>query len=249
VIVRAAIVAGLLAMPAAHAEHLDQRTQETRTVLYYHVPDEALARVLPQGWHPAAIIAGPARGANLTVNLSEQISATTADGKVAGDARGRALTLSARVRDDASADDRAMVLFGITTGSDAPGPYGTHHLGTVALDRMAVTGSTGPTQAAEHWDAKTGDGDRFELTLRWTRGDVVPGHVDQQTRSSLHPKFYRIYKIDSFSDVVRSEAGQVDHAGTVQAGSAGRVADLLKGAGRLVAVVSVPIYEREIWLP
>ena len=117
----AALLAAAAALPA-RADHLDQRTQETRTVLYYHLPDAALARFLPDGWVPADIAAGPGKGANLTVNLSEQLAASAADGSNAGDARGRAVTISARVHDATSAENRAMVLFGITNGGDAPGP-------------------------------------------------------------------------------------------------------------------------------
>ncbi len=247
--IRTALASLLLITSAARAEHLDQRTQEVRTVLYYHVPDAALARVLPPGWHPAAIATGPAQGANLTVNLSEQVGATAADGTVAADARGRALTLSARVQHDSSPENRAMVLFGITTGADAPGPYGRHHAGTVALDRTATTPADGPTQATEHWAAKTAEGDLFELTLRWARSEAVPGHVDQQTRSSLHPDFYRIYRVDSFSDVVRSQARQRDTATAVEVRSAGQVAALLDQADALLAVIAVPVFKREIWLP
>ena len=239
----AAVLLACLALPA-RADHLDQRTQETRTVLYYHVPDAVLARFLPQGWEPAAIAAGPAKGANLTVNLSEQLFAAAADGSVAADARGRAVTLSARVRDAASSENRAMVLFGITTGHDAPGPYGRHHAGTVALAR-----TMNETTEAEHWAAATPEGDGLDVALHWTRSPVGAGHVDQQTRSSLHPEFYRIYKIDSFSETLRSRGAGIDHADEANVSASGYAAELLNATDGLVAIISVPVFQREIWLP
>jgi len=245
-----AVFAVLLAWAApARADHLDQSSYEERLVLFYHVPEERLAALLPAGWAPMDLPGGPGKGANLTVNLSDQLTAAGADGKPAADARAQGITISARVRDPKTGDNRSMVLLGYTNGSDAPGPYGTHHQANIAMTRRAHTMPSGNVAIDELWEVSTLDGDRLYVELGYIRGPASAAHTEQQTRSSLHPDFYRIYKMDQLSDPVRSAALNVDRTSRVEVTTGGRLAKLVTPSDTLVAIVSVPTYHREIWLP
>jgi hypothetical protein len=240
--------AALLGAAASRADHLDQTTYESRTVLYYKVDDANLQKLLPAGWKPITFDSGPAKGANLVINISEQFAALGTDGKAAGDRRGRGVTLSARVADPATGTPRAMVMFGFSTGVDVPGPYGTHQRGLIYMTRSARSDSS-ETLVEESWRAVDAAGDEMKLDFAYARGSTALSHVDQQTRSSVHPDFYRIYKIDAVADVVRSENLNIDHLRRFSFTATGRVSELADDTKQLIAIVSVPIYERHIWLP
>jgi hypothetical protein len=234
-------------VPAA-ADHLVARTIEQRTVLYFKVPEAVLERRLPAGWHPVDFDAGPAKGANLTVNFSDELLAIGPDGTASDEKRGHGVTLSARVRDPVSGQPRAMVLFGVTDGPDAPGPYGTHVAAEINLTRLSMGVEDG-TRVEESWRASNPAGDRIALDITFARGAMVASHLEQQTRSGPHPDFFRIYKMDLVSDTVRSEDRHLDSAKRLSFSVAGRPRDILDGTERLMAIVSVPSYRREIWLP
>jgi hypothetical protein len=243
------IIALLPALCAgASAEHLAGTTQEVRTVLYYHIPPATLARFLPAGWVAADFTTGPASGANLTVNLSDQLANASAKNETGSEARGQGVTISARVRDPQTGENRSMVLFGFTNGNDSPGPYGVHRKATISMARTERTLADGRVAVSERWSAKTLQGDALSMDLSFIRGQLTPSHVDQQTRSSLHPEFYRIYKMDEQTDVVSSKAGGINHVSNFKVSQAGGAARYFDGLQVLVAIVSVPVFHREIWL-
>jgi len=238
-----ALIGAILAIGPARAEHLDQTTEEVRLVLYYHVSDAEMARRVPAGWLLAPLTAGAGKGANLTINLSDEMAAHGATSKI--EPRGRGVTFSARVHQEGNDTNRAMVLWGISS-ADVPGPYGTHHIGTVAMTRTVAASGTGPVLMKQNWNARTPAGDRLSVDVAYQRGTLVPSHVDQQTRSSLHPDFFRIYKMDLLSDALRGP-DVPDRVRHITVGFQGEPARLLSGA-TLVGVVAVPVYHRAIWL-
>jgi hypothetical protein len=233
----------------ASADHLAATTQEVRTVLYYHIPSATLAKFLPPNWVAVDITTGPASGANLTINLSDQLANIGAESGTANDARGQGVTISARVRDPQTGENRSMVLFGFTNGNDSPGPYGVHRKATISMIRTEQTLPDGRVGVSERWSAKTLQGDTLSIDLSFTRGPLVSSHVDQQTRSSLHPEFYRIYKMDEQTDVVRSKASGIDRISICKVRQAGGAARYIDGTSLPIAIVSVPVFRREIWSP
>jgi hypothetical protein len=233
----------------AQAQHLDETTQEVRTILYYHVAPATLAKVLPPGWVVDDLKSGPARGANLTVNLSDQLASASPGRTLAGDARGQGVTISARVRNLQSGVSAAMVLLGFTNGVDVPGPYGLHRRAVIAMERRALTQPDGSVRVNEHWLAQSAPGEGIDVELAFTRGTPAALHLEQQTRSGLHPDFYRIYKMDEQADVARSVAQGIDRVMAVDVSAQGAVLPLLDGTQKLMAVVSAPVFHREIWLP
>jgi hypothetical protein len=239
-----ALIGAFLAVAPAYADHLDQTTEEVRLVLYYHVPDAALARRLPPGWVLAPLDSGAGKGANLTVNLSDELAARSCVAGVVVAPRGRGVTFSARVHAADSDTNRAMVLWGISS-ADVPGPYGTHQRGVVGMTRTVAAPGTAAA-VNEAWNAHTQAGDRLIVDIAYQRGQPVPSHVEQQTRSSLHPDFFRIYKMDLLSDPLRGP-DVTDRVRHVTVRFQGEPARLLAGAA-LVGVVSVPVYHRAIWL-
>jgi hypothetical protein len=232
------------------ADHLVETSHEVRIILYYHVSPDVLAKFLPAGWVAADLTTGAGTGANLTVNLSDQLSNAAAKGVAAtADTRGQGITISARVKDPQTGENRAMVLFGFTNGEDSPGPYGTHRKATINMTRTERTQADGRVTIRQLWAAKTSTGDALNLDLSFVRGPLVPLQVDQQTRSSLHPDFYRIYKQSEQADVVRTKANPKDSVLEFKMTEAGEAAKFIDKLQKPIAIVSIPVFYREIWLP
>src|ERR1700748_2758086 len=115
-----------LTMPAA-APTLVEQSLEHRFQLDFHVPDAALAKLLPAGWEPSIATTGAAKDCNLRLVFIDRIHITRADGKPAGKATNRVVWLAIPIKETASGTTGQMVIGGLTEDAqDAPGPFGTY---------------------------------------------------------------------------------------------------------------------------
>ena len=71
-----------LAMPAA-AQTLVEQSLEHRFQLDFHVPDAALAKLLPAGWEPSIATTGAAKDCNLRMIFIDRVDITKQDGSPA----------------------------------------------------------------------------------------------------------------------------------------------------------------------
>jgi len=68
--------------------------------------------------------------------------------------------------------------------------------------------------------------------------------------SAKTPEFYRIYRIEQATDVVRSIATGTDRAQKVAFKAAGEpFAQMFDGTEQLISITSVPFYTRQVFLP
>jgi hypothetical protein len=230
----------------ACADHLSETNWEQRTVLYLKVPDAALRTFLPPGWHAIPFDAGAGKGANVTLNLSEQLIAVDAAGQPIVGARGRGITFSARVENTESGKPEAMVLFGMTNGSDVPGPYGTHQFATIAHESSKSDAAAGHS-IHERWRGSSATAD-LETEVTFVPERAVLSSVNQRTRSSVAPAFSREYRVNSVIEAALVSTTAPSSV-SVKVHARGKPAVLFDKPGQVVAVVSIPIYRREIWLP
>src|SRR5579864_6079241 len=87
-----------LALPAA-AETLIEQSAEHRFQLDFHVPDAALAKLLPAGWEPSIATSGAAKDANLRLVFIDRIHVTGPDGKPLGKGSNRVVWLAIPVKE------------------------------------------------------------------------------------------------------------------------------------------------------
>src|SRR3984893_17492750 len=73
----------LVAFPA-QGETLVEYSADTRFQLDLHVPDAALAAMLPSGWTPNIASQGPAKDANLRAIFVDRVTINGPDGKPLG---------------------------------------------------------------------------------------------------------------------------------------------------------------------
>jgi hypothetical protein len=134
----------LLIAPSALAqgtERLLGSSSDVRTTLAFKVPDAAVQKMLPAGWEVNSPVTGPAKGSNLNVTLLEQIIAQDPEGKVVPVFRGVALSIPAKKHGSDVAS--SMIIAGLTTPANVPGPYGTYVSAKVVVDRKQHTDADG----------------------------------------------------------------------------------------------------------
>lgn len=243
------MVAGtILLASAAHAETLVGTTYEGRTLLGFNAPVDAIAPMLPDGWEPVVLPAGGMAGANVILVLMD-----------------RHLMLDANGEPNRESSNPAAGLFAYARHPDVEGIRGfiVKSWEEPPLDNVYVES----TEADIHREAgfvDEGAGDRV-LSEHWTIADVGGGAItvdleaagvnyawssgESRPFSAANPDFFRIYKYSQLAGVVLSEAMGRPIQGSVSVTSTeADTAKILEGTGP-VAVISMPTYVREIWLP
>jgi hypothetical protein len=241
----------LLARPAFAGEtyRLDGSTLDVRTVLSFKVADSAVQKMLPDGWQIEPPSAGPSKGSNLSVVLIDQILAQDAEGKPVDAVRGVVLLVPAKKQGMEKA--APMVIGGLVSpASYIPGPYSNFVYANAALDRKIHGDPAGGTSVDESWSFATDRGDSLEVQVQYTRGATVRANVELPVYSGAKPDFYRLYRFEQATDVVRSIATGTDHARKVSFKAFGRqLTPLFDGSEQLISVTVIPWYSRQIFLP
>src|SRR3954467_10964698 len=89
----------------AGAQTLLESSGEARFQLDFHVPDAALAALLPQGFTPNVATQGPAKDANIRVIFVDRMTINGPDGKPVGKTgSNRLVYLAAPVKDPSGAN-------------------------------------------------------------------------------------------------------------------------------------------------
>ena len=130
----------------------------------------------------------------------------------------------------------------------APGPYETN-IKAVAHVARTIRHEPRVTMVDESWSFVAGSSASVELRLSFARGhparEAAAAHVYSRTK----PGFFRIYRYDQSVDVL----GIPGVAAGLQAfeftATGGILTSLFDGTERLINIVSVPTYSRQVFLP
>jgi len=235
--------------PASAQEKLVGTYGEARIILGYKVSDAALQKIVPEGWESSPVATGPATGANLMVTFVDQLAVQDPDGKPTATIRIAAVNFPAKKKGtDATV---AMVYAGFSSDSSyVPGAYGTFGLAKAAVYRDTRTDPTGKSTSEESWEFRADNGEFIRLQVQYDRGIAPLGKSEAKVHSAIRPDFYRIYRIQSATDAVRSTSTGTDHVKKfVFEASGQKLAPLFDGSQQLVSIISLPWYWRQVFLP
>jgi len=206
---RASLFAFLLlaATPALAAEKHVGGNVDVRTVLAFKAPDAAVLKFLPAEWELDVATSGPAKDVNLQVTLIDRLTAQDAEGKALAPSRIVTLSIPAK---KAGTETRGTMLFRIysSSASGVPGPYGVSVESSTSLERRVHINATAIAKVEEAWDLRSKDGDSIQIQIHYARGAMTSGKGEQMMYSAAKPEFYRIYRSEQATDVVRG--GGVD---------------------------------------
>lgn len=249
------ILAGLIAIlfagaayAVSAAERLVQSMTEARTYVYFRADKDAVRKALPAGWvsNPAS---GPLNGANMFIALIEGIASDNAEGKPVLH-QGKTAVIALPVKNEKTGEAAGMVVGGFVSDRQAaPGAYGVYVPGKFSVAKSSrAEGSE--TIVEENWSVSTEAGDKLEFTAIYPRGVAMRAHVETRIYAAAKPDFHRIYKADQVTEIVHSTADESKRATRVELSASGpQIAKLFDGKEQLVAVMTIPAYYRQIFLP
>ncbi|MEH2545741.1 hypothetical protein V1283_002386 [Bradyrhizobium sp. AZCC 2262] len=241
-------VAMLLAPEAAFAaERLSGTNIDKRTTVAFRASDAVIGKLMPKGWVSNPIATGPLKGANATVVLIDSYFASDADEKPRPPFSGFVLALPARKQETEIAGN--LIVFGITTKEQAPGAYAVYVSGKAAIERTSKL-SNGEMIIRENWQLTSDDGNELQVNVQFKRSLASRSKTDARTRSGTNPDYYRIYRVDQATEIVRSAAESVDRAEAfIFRASGPKLTEIFDGTEQLVGIISTPVYSRTVSLP
>jgi hypothetical protein len=245
-----ALVLGFLllaAEPALAAEKYVGSNVDSRTILAFKVADAAVQKFLPGSWEPDVATAGPAKDVNLRVTFIDRMVNEDAEGKALDPVRIATLTIPAKMK---GSETRGTVIFRayVTDARAIPGPYGISVHASANMERKVRIDPAGATTVEESWNFQSQDGDSIQLQIQYVRGAFPRGKAEVKLYSAVKPEFYRIYRSEQSTDVVRSATA--DRVQKVQFKASGpKLSPLFDGSEQLIGVTSNPWYTRQTFLP
>src|SRR5262245_27919508 len=255
-------------------EKLFSTVYETRTMMAFRLHEDALLKLLPEGWRVDPVAAGHARGANFRFGLSDQLAAINADGSSAEAHRFCPMTVTA-IRDGMAAPQR-MAIGVWSTGSD-PGrmrhPDRTQAVplaparmpDTAEVERSIRADVAGVVTLKEAWRfsapadrAPPSDptravnslsGETLTLDLAWTRGPLERSMEEFRIYAPSAGDTYRQYRIEQVEEVVFSVSLGVDRTSRRSYRATGPLLSrLFDGTEELVSIAVQPCGRREVYL-
>ena len=242
-VVLLAVAGSAFAQEKLYATHLDMRT-----TIALKAPDAAVQKMLPAGWELNPPTGGPAKGANLTLVLVDQVMFLDENGKPKE--RSRGVTLAIPARKTGGKEAGSMIVSGLYSAGNVPGAYEVYMPADVTIDRKQRADGDGKVLVEERWTLKGPDGHAFEVHVAYVRGAAAKAKTDSKAYSGARPDFYRIYRADVVSDVARSVPNGEDRVSIVSVKVKGqKYAQLFDGSEKIIAITSIPSFSREIFLP
>lgn len=237
----------------ASAQTMVESSNETRFQLDVHVPDAALAPMVPAGFTLNVAAQGAAKDANLRVVFIDRVTINGSDGKPAGrTGSNRLVYLVAPVKDPTGANAQ-LVIGGLTEDpSDVPGPFGVYLAATTHTMRRSSSTNDGPVLEMQDWNFQAASGERLAMHIEFERGPGNKGNPSE-TRfySARTPAFYQVSKQEQVLDILKNVT--TTPPDRVKAfsftASGGSYARLFDGTERLLSWDNILWINRTVSLP
>lgn len=236
------------ALPAA-AETPVGSNVDSRVLIGLSANSDGINALMPEGWTSIPFPNGPMKGANLMVGLIDQHLARDPDGKPADPATRLAAAVVGLGKETEGNNVRMYVLSLVTT-NPASDPYSNAIAADISRTRVLEgTGAPG-RKHSENWIIRPEGGGEIAFSLNYTTGTAnwAPGELNPY--SAAKPDFSRIYRYQQLVDLALSEGLGKSLNGDVSfSSSSERFSAIFDGSEKVMAVMTVPVYIREISLP
>lgn len=191
---------------SANAQTPVESSAEARFQLDLHVPDAAIAALLPMGFTLNVAQQGAAKDANLRAVFIDRVTINAPDGKPVGrTGSNRLVYLIVPVKDPAGANAQ-LVVGGLTEDpADAPGPFGVYKLATTHTMQRTSSSSASGILDSQDWVFGAATGEHLELHIKYERGVGNRGNPSEtKFYSATNPGFYQISREERVLDILRN---------------------------------------------
>lgn len=218
-------------------------------ILAFKVGDEAAQGALPAGWVAAPFGGGALAGANYLVVFMDRHINLDAAGEVHRDGLFRGVAFAVPAKAEGS-DERVYFVTRVYLPDEGINPYNNTLRASVSREASLSGSDVAPGTGGEAWTVEDDAGGRIAFSMEY-RG-AVPSRSQSEAKiySNVEPDFYRIYRYDQLTDLVRSGPAEIDRVDAYAFSvSIEELAPVFDGNEELIGNLSLPWYARQTFLP
>ena len=241
-----------LCASVSFADSLIEFSAESQMQLDFHVPDAALAAMLPAGWQPNVATQGPAKDANIRMVFIDRGDITGPDNKPLGRGANQLVYLIVPIKQTSSGATGQMVLAGITADpADAPGPFGVYLPASDHRMSRAVIADGGATRVEESWTFAAASGERMEVHLKYERRGAPKAAAVVKFFSAKDPAMAQTWKYERGLDIMRNATVNVGDRVTdfSYRAAGGRLGALFDGSEKVLSIDAIHWSTRAVSAP
>lgn len=231
------------------AETLVQSTVETRLTVALRVGQPEVQKLVPAPWQLAPPPGGPLKDANFFFVFIDQLLVQDAQGKP--DKGSRYVVFAVPAKHTQTGEIAVVVTGGFTPDiSNVPGPYKASSQGTVKREQTNKGANIEPSVVDDFWEVRDTRGGSIELRVQYQMALPLRAKVEQKIYSAVEPSFFRIYRSETATDMLKSIPAGINRVQNYQLHVAmPELKNLFDGNEQLVGIVANPLFLRQIFLP
>ena len=244
-------VATFFLIHPAGAETLVQSTAETRLMVALRVGQAELQKLVPAPWQVIPIPGGPLKEANFFVVFIDSFLVQDAQGKPDKGGIIRLVVFAVPAKHSQTGEIATVVIGGMAANIDSvPGPYKNFVQATIRREQTYKEANIEAMFGEDFWEVKDNHEGFIELRIQYQGALPSRAKSEQKIYSAVEPGFFRIYRVDTATDIVKSVPARIDRVKNYQFRMAvPELSKLFDGTEQLVAVAVIPLYVRQIFLP
>jgi hypothetical protein len=233
------------------AETLVQSTVETRLMVGLRMGQAELQKSLPTPWQVNPIAGGPFKEANLFIVFIDALLVQDAQGKPDMGGINRYIVFAVPAKHTQTGETASVVTAGFVPDIRyVPGPYKTYFQANVWREQTYKGVNVEGGVNEDFWEVQDTRGGVIELRIRYQKALPSRTKQEQKLYSAVEPTFYRIYRQEMATDLVKSIPAGVDRVHSYRFRVAmPELKNLFDGSEQLVGVVACPLFLRQIFLP
>jgi hypothetical protein len=234
-----------------YAETLVQSTADTRLVVAMRVGQAELQKLVPAPWQVSPIPGGPVKEANFMIVFIDTFLVQDAQGKPDKGAITRKVVFAVPAKHTQTGEMATLITGGFTANiNEVPGPYKDFVQATIRREQTQKGVNVEPVLGGDFWEVRDVRGVVIELRIQYQQALLSRAKLEQKVYSGVEPSFFRIYRVDQATDIVKSIPAGIDRVQNYQFRVAvPELKKLFDGTEQLVAITVIPLYVRQIFLP
>lgn len=233
------------------AETLVQSIVETRLMVCLRVGQAELQRWLPAPWQVNPIPGGPLKEGNFFISFIDSLLVQDAQGKPDIGGINRLMVFAVPAKHTQTGEMAFIVTGGLASNPlNIPGAYKNYVQATIRREQTNKGANIEAGVGDDFWEVRDTRGGIIELRIQYQRALPSRAKSEMKIYSAVEPSFFRIYRLETATDIVKSIPAGIDRVQNYQLRVAmPELGKLFDGAEQLVGVAVYPLYLRQVFLP
>lgn len=233
------------------AETLVESNVDTRVMVAMRVGQTAVQKLVQDPWKVISIPGGPLKGANFFMVFIDSFLVQDAQGKPDHGGINRRVAFAVPAKNTQSGEIVTMVTGGFNANPEnIPGPYKNFGHATIQREHSFKGANLKPGTGKDSWEVRDNRRGAIELRIQYQRALPFRAKKEQKIYSATEPSFFRIYRTDSATDMVKSIPAKINRVQDYHLSvSVPELSNIFDGSEQLVGLSVIPLYVRQVFLP